>query len=40
MLKGIKEKARDDDELLAEAMRILDFFYSAYGRTKKEDFQS
>jgi hypothetical protein len=30
LLKGIKEKARGDDELLAEAMRVLDFFYSAY----------
>lgn len=30
LLKGIKEKARSDDELLAESMRILDFFYSAY----------
>jgi hypothetical protein len=27
---GIKEKARGDDALLAEAMRILDLFYSAY----------
>ena len=32
MLRGIKEKARDDDALLAEAMRILDLFYSAYTR--------
>ena len=30
LLKGVKQKARDDDELLAEAMRILDFFHSAY----------
>jgi hypothetical protein len=30
LLQGIKEKARSDDELLAESMRILDFFYSAY----------
>jgi hypothetical protein len=30
LLKGIKQKARNDDELLAEAMRTLDFFYSAY----------
>jgi hypothetical protein len=29
-LKGIKQKARSDDELLAEAMGVLDFFYSAY----------
>ena len=32
VLKGIKEKARNDDALLAEAMRILDLFYSAYGQ--------
>jgi len=30
VLRGIKEKARSDDALLAEAMRILDLFYSAY----------
>jgi hypothetical protein len=30
VLTGIKEKARSDDALLAEAMRILDLFYSAY----------
>src|SRR6266513_2564562 len=36
VLKGIKEKARDDDVLLAEAMRILDFFYSAYRQDKKD----
>jgi hypothetical protein len=36
VLKGIKEKARNDDELLSEAMRILDFFYSAYGKAKTE----
>jgi hypothetical protein len=31
MLKGAKEKARDDDALLAEAMRTLDLLYSGYG---------
>src|SRR5439155_1195073 len=36
VLKGIKEKARDDDALLAEAMRILDLFYSAYRQDKKD----
>jgi hypothetical protein len=36
VLRGIKEKARNDDELLSEAMRILDFFYSAYGQAKNE----
>jgi hypothetical protein len=32
VLKGIKEKARGDDALLADSMRILDLFYSAYAR--------
>ena len=32
VLRGVKEKARDDDALLAEAMRIFDLFYSAYAR--------
>jgi hypothetical protein len=32
VLTGIKEKARSDDALLAEAMRILDLFYSAYAQ--------
>ena len=31
MLKGAKERARDDDGLLAEAMRTLDLLYSGYG---------
>jgi hypothetical protein len=30
MLKGAKERARDDDSLLAEAMRTLDLLYSGY----------
>ena len=30
MLKGAKEKARDDDGLLAEAIRTFDLLYSAY----------
>jgi len=30
MLKGAKEKARNDDALLAEAMRTLDLLYSGY----------
>ena len=30
LLRGAKEKARDDDALLAEAMRVLDLLYSAY----------
>jgi hypothetical protein len=32
VLRGVKEKARDDDALLAEAIRIFDLFYSAYAR--------
>jgi len=36
VLRGIKEKARSDDELLSEAMRILDFFHSAYGKAGSE----
>ena len=30
MLKGAKEKARGDDALLTEAMRVLDLLYSGY----------
>jgi hypothetical protein len=30
MLKGAKEKARTDDALLAEAIRVFDLLYSAY----------
>lgn len=37
VLVGIKEKARDDDELLSEAMRILDLFYSAYRQSKESE---
>lgn len=32
MFRGMKEKTAGDDELLVEAMRILDLFYSAYGQ--------
>ncbi|MGE5639324.1 MAG: chromate resistance protein ChrB domain-containing protein [Clostridia bacterium] len=32
LLKGAKEKAKDDDALLAEASRIFDLLYSAYSR--------
>jgi hypothetical protein len=32
VLRGIKEKARSDEALLAKAMRILDLFYSAYAQ--------
>ena len=35
LLRGIKEKARSDDALLAEAMRILDHFYSAYATSSR-----
>ena len=34
LLRGAKGKARSDDALLAEAMRVLDLFYSAYARTQ------
>lgn len=34
VLRGIKGKAKNDDSLLAEAMRILDLFYAAYTRAK------
>ncbi len=34
VLKGVKEKARDDDAMLAEAVRIFDHFYSAYAERK------
>src|SRR5258706_404346 len=32
MLRGAKEKARSDDLLLAEAMRLLDHFYSGHSK--------
>jgi hypothetical protein len=32
VLKGVREKAKSDDALAADAMRILDLFYSAYSR--------
>ena len=32
VLKGIREKAKNDDALVTEAMRILDLFYSAYSQ--------
>ena len=35
MLRGIKEKARGDDALTAEAMRIFDLFYSAYATASR-----
>ena len=35
MLRGIKEKARSDDALAAEAMRIFDLFYSAYATASR-----
>jgi hypothetical protein len=30
LLKGAKERARDDDALLAESMRVFDLLHSAY----------
>jgi len=32
LLKGAKEKARSDDALLAEAMRVLDLFYAGLAK--------
>lgn len=32
ILNGIKAKARSDDEMLLEAVKVFDFFYSAYSR--------
>ena len=34
VLRGARERARADDELLSEAMRIFDFFYSAYEKER------
>jgi hypothetical protein len=34
MLRGIKEKAPNDDALLSKAMRILDLLYSAYAQSR------
>lgn len=34
MLRGAKEKTRNDDQLLGEAMRLLDLFYSGHSREK------
>ncbi len=36
ILRGAKEKARSDDALLADALRILDLFYSAYSQRKPD----
>jgi hypothetical protein len=35
MLGGIRAKARSDDQLLLESMKIFDLFYSAYGQIKE-----
>jgi len=35
LLRGIKQKTRSDDALLAEAMRIFDHFYSAYATASR-----
>jgi hypothetical protein len=34
VLKGVKEKARNDDAMFAEAVRIFDHFHSAYAERK------
>jgi hypothetical protein len=35
VLKGVKEKAANDDAMLAEATRIFDHFYCAYAERSK-----
>ena len=40
VLTGIKEKARGDDALLADAMRIFDLFYSAYSAERPANLES
>jgi hypothetical protein len=40
VLTGIKEKARGDDALLADAMRIFDLFYSAYSAERPAHLES
>jgi Arc/MetJ family transcription regulator len=35
MLRGAREKARSDDALLAEAMRVFDLLYSAYATSSR-----
>jgi len=34
ILRGIKENARNDDEMAREATRVFDLFYSAYARKR------
>ena len=36
LLTGIREKARTDDEMVREAAKIFDFFYSAYAKQPQE----
>jgi hypothetical protein len=35
LLRGIKENARNDERLLAEAMRVFDHYYSAYATSSR-----
>jgi hypothetical protein len=35
MLRGAREKARSDDALLAEAIRVFDLLYSAYATSSR-----
>jgi len=37
LLKGAREKTKNDDALLAEAARIFDLLYSAYARPASAD---
>ena len=34
MLRGIKAKARSDDETALEAAKVFDLFYSAYAQKR------
>jgi len=36
ILRGIQAKARGDDEMVVEAVKVFDFFYSAYAQKKAE----
>jgi hypothetical protein len=36
ILRGIQEKSKNDNQRLAEASRVFDHLYSAYGRESRE----
>ena len=39
VLSGIRQKARNDDEMVREAARIFDLFYSAYAQKRRAEVQ-